>query len=139
MSGYRQVASKENNGRSAGAVITKPMFDTCAIEPFLEFLFRAVQRNEDNDNEHNVNLDWMTLSFITKPLETPFHRSLQWLLAVLLCREVERTRQQGHFLGNIRESVIQLVDTWQGGYAESEPEAEVVDRMVWFVEYVARR
>jgi hypothetical protein len=60
MSGYRQVASKENNGRSASAVITKPMFDTRAIEPFLEFLFRAVQRNEDNDNEHNVILHYQT-------------------------------------------------------------------------------
>jgi hypothetical protein len=33
---------------------------------------------------------------------------------------------------------MQLVDAWQG-YAESEPEPEVVDRMVCFVEYVARR
>jgi hypothetical protein len=52
----------------------------------------------------------------------------------LLCREVERTREQTHFWEDIQKSVIQLVNCWYG-WEESEPDPEVVDRMMRFVKY----
>jgi hypothetical protein len=104
----------------------------------LEFCYEVVYCDKGDYNTLSDNLDWQTLFIITLAPVTRFLKALIWLFVVLLCREVERTRQQGHFLDDIRESPIQLVDAWQGD-AKSEPEAEVVDRMVSFIEYVAER